>query len=156
MKKQQLTYSQSGVNYEALDPIKKIAQSAALNTSHHLNQFGFGEVSESRGESAYVWEQGNYYMASVIEGLGTKNLVADEMYKITGRTYYDVIGHDTVATIINDLITVGAKPLVIHAYWATGNSEFLKQKEKMKDLISGWKSACDISHVSWGDRKSVV
>lgn len=150
LKKQRITYSQSGVNYEEIDPIKKLAQQAGLHTSKNLLHHGFSEITDSRGESAYVWKQGNVYMASVIEGLGTKNLVADEMRKITGKTYYENIGHDTVAAIINDLVSVGALPLVIHAYWAVGDSSFLKDLERMKDLIHGWKSACDISGAAWG------
>lgn len=145
-----LNYSQSGVNYSAIDPIKKLAQTAAKTTAKHLKSAGFGEIAATRGESAYVWKQGNILMASVIEGLGTKNLVADAMYKITGKTYYDSIGHDTVASIINDLISVGAKPLTLHAYWAVGESRWLANKQRMNDLIKGWKKACDISGVSWG------
>ncbi len=150
MTKQKITYSQSGVNYESMDPIKKMAQIAGLSTAKNLYRYGYSEISDTRGESAYVWKQGNIHMASVIEGLGTKNLVADEMRKISGKTYYDIIGHDTVAAIINDLITVGASPLVIHAYWAVGDSHFLTDVKRMKDLINGWKSACDFAGVSWG------
>lgn len=150
MKNKKITYSQSGVNYEAIDPIKKMAQVAGGATAKNLSLHGFSEVSATRGESAYVWQQGNIYMASVIEGLGTKNLVADAMRKITGKTYYDVIGHDTIAAIINDLITVGASPLVIHAYFAVGDDSFLKDLKRLKDLMSGWKSACDLSGASWG------
>ncbi|MBI4973476.1 hypothetical protein HZC27_02595 [Candidatus Roizmanbacteria bacterium] len=89
MKSKKITYTQAGVNYKDLDPIKKLAQDAGRSTSLNLIEHGFSEVEDTRGESAYVWKQGNAYMASVIEGLGTKNLVADEMRKITGRTYYD-------------------------------------------------------------------
>ena len=145
-----ITYSKSGVNYSDIDPIKKFAQSAAKDTAKNLKTAGFSEVSDTRGESAYVWKQGNVLMASVIEGLGTKNLVADAMKKITGKTYYDVVAHDTVATIINDLISVGAKPLALHAYWAVGNSAWLTDQKRMKDLVTGWKSACDLAGVSWG------
>ncbi|MDP3998547.1 MAG: AIR synthase related protein [bacterium] len=148
--KKPLTYSQVGDNYDTKDPIKKLAQSAAKNTSINLKRHGFSEITDSRGESAYVWSQGNVMMASVVEGLGTKNLIADKMREITGKTYYDVIGHDTIATIINDLVTVGAKPLVIHAYWAIEDNEWLQDKERMTDLIKGWKKACDLSGVSWG------
>lgn len=150
MKKQKTSYSLSGVNYEEIDPIKKLAQSAGVSTSKNLIPHGFSEIADSRGESAYVWKQGNVYMASVIEGLGTKNLVADEMRKITGKTYYENIGHDTVAAIINDLVSVGASPLVIHAYWAVGESSFLRDLKRMRDLIKGWKSACNLSGASWG------
>lgn len=145
-----INYSVSGVDYEIIDPIKKLAQDTAKKTRINLEKNGFSEISDTRGESAFVWKQGNVLMASVIEGLGTKNLVADAMKNVNGKTYYDIIGHDTVATIINDLITVGAKPLIINAYWAVGNNNFLKNNDKMRDLINGWKNACDLSGVVWG------
>ncbi|QQG44456.1 MAG: phosphoribosylformylglycinamidine cyclo-ligase [Candidatus Roizmanbacteria bacterium] len=162
MKNKKITYSQVGDNYETKDPIKKNTQSAAKATSVNLKKHGFKEIADSRGESAYVWKQGKVLMASVVEGLGTKNLIADGMRKIADsershakggrsrRTYYDVIGHDTIATIINDLVTVGAKPLVVHAYWAIEDNDWLYDKERMNDLINGWKTACDIAGASWG------
>jgi phosphoribosylformylglycinamidine cyclo-ligase len=149
-KKQSITYYQVGDNYSTKDPIKKIAQLSARATAKNLLKHGFTDVPDSRGESAYVWKQDKVYMASVIEGLGTKNLIADETRKFTGKTYYDVIAHDTVATIINDLITVGATPLVLHAYWAIENNDWLYDKVRTKDLILGWKRACDMAGVSWG------
>ena len=154
MTNKKISYSQSGVSYRDLDPIKKSAQEAGKKTSMNLSFGGCEEVASSRGESAYVWKQGKIFMASVIEGLGTKNLVADAMNAITGKSYYDVIAHDTVATIINDLITVGATPLTLHAYWAVGDSHFLKDKKRMSYLISGWKEACTIARVSWGWRRN--
>lgn len=150
MKKQKITYAAVGDNYDTKDPIKKLAQVAARQTATNPKEPGFLEISQSRGESAYVFKVSNQYFSTVVEGLGTKNLVADKMRKITGKTYYDVIGHDTVATIINDLVSVGAKPLVIHAYWAIENNNWLQDKKRMRDFIAGWKSACDISGVSWG------
>lgn len=145
-----ITYYQVGDNYDTKDPIKKLAQRSARETSKNLRNHNFEEILDSRGESAYVWKQGNIYMASVIEGLGTKNLIADETRKITGKTYYDIIAHDTVATIINDLVTVGTTPLVLHAYWAIEDNNWLYDSVRMKDLINGWKKACDIAGVSWG------
>lgn len=145
-----ITYSQVGDNYEIKDPIKKLAQISAAKTGINLKKRGFKEISDSRGESTFVWSQGNILMASVIEGLGTKNLVADDTRKITGKTYYDITGHDTVATIINDLVTVGAKPLTINAYWAVGNSDWFKNIKRTIDLIRGWGDACDVAGVTWG------
>lgn len=150
MKNKKITYSEVGDNYDTKDPIKVLAQTAAQNTAKNLKNNGYEEVSDSRGESAYVWRQGKILMASVIEGLGTKNLIADDTRKITGKTHYDIIGHDTVATIINDLVTVGAKPLVVHAYWAIEDNSWLSDKQRMTDLITGWKNACDIAGASWG------
>lgn len=166
MKKQKkLSYSQVGDNYDTKDPIKKLAQTAAKKTAANLTKHGFSEIADSRGESAFVWSLGSALhqtvrgsardkdaplMAAVIEGLGTKNLVADAMREVTGKTYYDVIGHDTVATIINDLVTVGAAPLVVHAYWAVQDNSWLQDEKRMKDLINGWKTACDVSGATWG------
>lgn len=146
-----LTYASTGVNYNALDKVKRAAQKAALSTARHLlARAGTREIEETRGESAFVWKQGNVYMASVIEGLGTKNLVADAMRSVTGKTYYDRIGWDTIASIINDLISVGATPLVLHAYWAVGDAKWLEDAKRMKDLIRGWKDGCDAAGVTWG------
>ncbi len=150
MKKGRITYSQVGDNYDTKDPVKKLAQLAAAETAVNLKKNGYKEVSDSRGESAFVWEQGGVLMASVIEGLGTKNLVADGTREVTGKTYYDVIAHDTVATIINDLVTVGAKPLVLHAYWAIEDNSWLQDRKRLTDFVNGWKNACDLAGVTWG------
>lgn len=150
MKNNSITYSQVGDNYDTKDPIKKLAQSAASQTAKNLTHNGFEEITDTRGESAFVWKQGDIFMASVIEGLGTKNLIADGIRKVTNKTYYDIIGHDTIATIINDLVTVGAKPLVVHAYWAVEDNSWLQDEKRMGDLIRGWKNACDLSGATWG------
>lgn len=146
-----ITYSQVGDNYDTKDPVKKLAQSAASKTAKSLTTHDFKEVSDTRGESAFVWQQGNILMASVIEGLGTKNLIADKMSSLNNtKTYYEIIGYDTVATIINDLITVGATPLVVHAYWAIEDNSWLQNKKRMQDFIRGWQEACNFSKATWG------
>jgi phosphoribosylformylglycinamidine cyclo-ligase len=150
-----LTYKDSGVNYETIDYLKRIAQQAGKNTLKNLPE-NYKEVSQSRGESAHVVEAGEYYFASVIEGLGTKSLVADEMYKLTGKTYYDSLAYDTVAMIINDLITVGAKPLTLMAYWAAGSSDWFSEKKRADDLVSGWTKASNDSGVVWGGGETPV
>ena len=85
-----------------------------------------------------------------MEGLGTKSLVADAMRKITGKTYYEKVAQDTVAAIVNDLITVGAKPITVLAYWAAGNAKWFEDVKRMEDLVNGWKKACDMAGVVWG------
>ncbi len=145
-----LTYKETGVNYDAMDFLKRMAQIAGKKTEKNLRGSSFFEVKESRGESAYVLEQKDFYLASVMEGLGTKTLVADAMRKITGKTYYDKISQDIIAGIINDLVTVGAKPISVLAYWGAGNADWFEDKKRMEDLVNGWKKACDIARVVWG------
>ena len=153
--KNQLTYKQSGVNYKTIDYLKRIAQVAGKNTIKNLPE-NYKEVSASRGESAHVVDAGEYYFASVIEGLGTKSLVADEMYKLTGKTYYDNVAYDTVAMIVNDLITVGAKPLTLMAYFAAGSSDWFKDKKRADNLVTGWTKASNDSGVVWGGGETPV
>ncbi len=145
-----LSYEQAGVNYDLIDPLKIQAQRAAAATGAHLAGHGFTEVLASRGESAYVVDIGPFYLATIVECLGTKTLVADEMRQLTGKSYYDGIAQDTIAMAINDLITVGATPLVVQAYWAAGGSDWFGDKQRASSLVDGWKRACDVCAVAWG------
>ena len=145
-----LSYEQSGVNYDLIDPLKVSAQRAAAATAVHLAGHGFSEVLASRGESAYVVDVGPFYIASIVECLGSKALVADEMHTLTGKSYYDSIAQDTIAMAINDLITVGATPLIVQAYWAAGGSDWFADGQRSAALIEGWKRACDVCSVAWG------
>lgn len=142
-----ITYSSTGVNYTILDPIKKLAQQSGLQTSQNLTNFGFKEVFSSRGESAYVWEEPDCYRAFVVEGLGTKNLVADQL---DDKSYYRNIAQDTVAAIVNDIITVGAQPLVVNAYFATGSPDWFTDTERAKNLVEGFADACNMAGCTWG------
>ena len=145
-----LSYEQAGVQYDLIDPLKVAAQRAAAATGAHLALHGFSEVAGSRGESAYVVDVGPFYVASIVECLGTKTLVADEMQRLTGRSWFAGIAQDTIAMAINDLITVGATPLVVQAYWAAGGSEWFADAERAEALVAGWKQACDTCQVAWG------
>ncbi|MBV8035089.1 AIR synthase related protein [Roseateles sp.] len=145
-----LTYDQAGVNYDLIDPLKITAQRAAAATATHLAGHGFSEVKASRGESAYVVDVGPFYLASIVECLGTKTLVADEMARLTGRSFFAGIAQDTIAMAVNDLITVGATPLVVQAYWAAGGSDWFGDAQRAQALVAGWKAACDTCQVAWG------
>jgi len=150
VKKASITYQSTGVDYSAMDPIKVLAQKKAKSTARNLNHFGMAEVPKSRGESAYVWEEKDSYRALVIEGLGTKNLVADAVSTYTKKSHYDTIAQDTVAMIVNDLIVVGAMPQVVNAYFAVGDSSWFSDKKRARDLIHGWAKSCNLAGVVWG------
>src|SRR5262249_42093320 len=98
-----LSYDSAGVDYDRLDAFKRACQRAAAQTVPLLAPHGYREPEGIRGDSSYLIEGPNDYLAHVEEGLGTKNLVADAMEQATGRTFYHGIGVDTVATIVNDL-----------------------------------------------------
>ena len=80
------SYGQAGVDYDADRPAE--GGRAARRGRHraaHLRSHGFSEVAASRGESAYVVDVGPFYLASIVECLGSKALVADEMAALTGQ-----------------------------------------------------------------------
>ena len=150
---EKMTYAGVGVNYDAMDPFKRMAQLAGRETRDNikrLNSGEFREVEMSRGESVYLIEAAKSYLAHVEEGLGTKNLVADSMYRITGKSYYDNIAEDTVAMIVNDMITLGALPLSVAMHLATGDSKWFDDEKRCRDLIGGWKNACNLARCVWG------
>lgn len=139
----------SMVNYQIADPAKVLAQKEGLKTKKNL-PFNFTEVEGTRGESAYVFDMGNMYGAFVQEGLGTKSLIAQAVYKSTGQSFFANIAQDTVATFVNDLISVGATPVVSNAYWSSSSYDWLNDRRLTKDFIVGWRHACDLSGITWG------
>ncbi len=144
-----MTYKGVGVDYDAMDPFKRMAQIAGLETSGNIKRFGFSEVGKSRGESCYLIETPDFYLAHVEEGLGTKNDVADKMYFLTGKSHYDQIAQCTVAMIVNDIITLGALPISVAMHLAVGRSEWFKDEKRSQDLIEGWKMACNLARCVW-------
>jgi phosphoribosylformylglycinamidine cyclo-ligase len=149
-------YRAAGVDYGVLDPGKVLAQRAAFATRDELLRRGAQEVEESRGESAYVVDLGDRYLATVTEALGTKNLVADAVRSYTGKSHYEAVARDAVATILNDLSTLGARPLCLTAYWGAGSSDWFADNERLADLVRGWEAACREAHCSWGGGETQV
>lgn len=143
-----LDYHQS-VNYSQADPMKVLAQKEGLATIKNMPA-GFSEVEGTRGESAYVFSMGDRWGAFVQEGLGTKSLIAQKVYEETGETHFAGIAQDTVACVINDLVSVGATPVVLNAYWSSSSYEWLTNKALAEDFITGWRAACDAAKVVWG------
>lgn len=147
-----ISYKDSGVDYSKLDSFKRMCQVAAATTGDLIYRDGesYAEVASSRGESAYLVELGNTYIAHVEEGLGTKNLIADAMYKLTGRCRYDDVAQDNVAMAINDLITSGAIPISYALHVACGDSSWFEDKVRAAALAEGTRRACALAQCSWG------
>lgn len=148
---QPLNYANTGVNYDVLDQFKRHCQRAAGTTVDMLAPHGLTEPTGIRGESAYLVETPDEFLAHVEEGLGTKNLVADSLLKLPhqGRPYYQ-IGIDTVATIVNDLLTVGALPLVVAMHAAVGSAKWFENAARARDLAEGFAEGCRRAGAVWG------
>lgn len=145
-----LSYEQSGVNYDRLDAFKRACQRAAVTTTGALDAHGLSEPANVRGESAYLLETPDEFLAHVEEGLGTKNLIADAMLRLTEKSYYRNIGIDTVATIVNDLITTGALPISVAMHAAVGDAEWFADPRRSDELAEGFAEGCRQSSAVWG------
>jgi len=146
---EKLSYRKAGVNYDVLDAFKRACQRAAAGTVRHLRPHGFSEPPAIRGESAYVIEAEDAYYAHVEEALGTKILVADAMYRLTGQSFYRHAAIDDVATIANDLCACGALPVTIAMYAAVGDSDYFTDARRAADLAAGFAEGCRQSGAAW-------
>ncbi len=145
-----LNYESSGVRYDQLDAFKRACQQAAKTTAPLLAAHGYTEPTNTRGESCYLMEAADHFLAHVEEGLGTKNLVADAVYAQSGNNFYREIAIDTVATIVNDLATCGALPTSVAMHAAVGDSDWFADAPRMNALVEGWAEGCREAGAVWG------
>jgi phosphoribosylformylglycinamidine cyclo-ligase len=147
-------YSATGVDYSVLDAVKRGALTEALATSGLLAANGGAAIDASRGEPAFVFEVGGQTLAFVVEGLGTKSVIARQVEQQLGRSLFAHVAYDTVAAIVNDLCCVGALPLVVNAYFATGASDWYENQARAGALLAGWREACAEAGAVWGGGES--
>lgn len=104
-------------------------------------------IKESKGMFAELFENNEvfpeYYIATAIDGVGTKLLIAEAMNK------FDTVGIDLVAMSANDLATLGlVSPFLFMDYLACQNKiqEKLITKEIIKGIVKGLQE-CDASNI---------
>ncbi len=144
-----LDYKAAGVDYDVLDTFKRACQRAAATTVGNLARHGATEPTGIRGESAYLVETPTEYLAHVEEALGTKILVADAMYQLTGSSLYRQTAIDDVATIANDLCAVGALPMTIAMYAGVGDNTYFADERRATDLAEGFAEGCRQAGAVW-------
>jgi phosphoribosylformylglycinamidine cyclo-ligase len=147
-------YRQLGIDYAVLDEGKRAAIDHARATSALIAAHGGRVVEASRGASAFVVELRGLQLAFVIEGLGTKSVLARQWWDATGQDRFADVGVDAVAAIVNDVCSVGAAPAVVNAYFATGDSEWYAGSSRMGSLLVGWRRGCELAGAVWGGGES--
>jgi phosphoribosylformylglycinamidine cyclo-ligase len=146
-------YAAAGVDYTTLDAAKRLAQNAARATSHVATSRNAEILDASRGEPAIVFRAGGLHLGFVLECLGTKSLLARDYEILSGIDRFDAIGYDTVAAIVNDCCCVGALPLVVNAYFATGSASFYAGT-RSDSLVRGFARGCVFAGAAWGGGES--
>ncbi|WP_198540875.1 AIR synthase related protein [Streptomyces sp. NTK 937] len=142
------------MDYSVLDGVKRAAVARAAATAPLLAASGAREFGGSRGATACVVEVGGLTLAMVTEGLGTKSIVTETYLEQSGESRFADITVDAVAAIVNDAISVDANPMVITAYFATGDAAWYSDERKSLELLAGWQRACEESGAAWGGGES--
>jgi phosphoribosylformylglycinamidine cyclo-ligase len=166
-------YREAGVDYDKLDSAKRIAMAAAHATiaqkkgeeSRPKDDRRYHAVTDShsvdveaelrsQGQSAFVFKANGLTLASVLECVGTKSVIARAYLDGGGANCFASIGIDGVAAAVNDLVSVGALPLVVHAYFATAESTWYDDEDRFEQLVEGWREGCEMSGAVWGGGES--
>ncbi len=96
---------------------------------------GYGEPVPVFGHYGGIFKCGNDRLVIHTDGVGTKLLVANDMKK------FDTVGIDAVAMSVNDILCVGAIPLVGVDYIALEKENNELISELMKGLVAGAKES---------------
>jgi len=140
------TYAHVGVDRKLRAESKKALQ--ILRETYRFSRYG--EVVQLPYGNIFPSGK-NRYLDLVIEGVGTKVLVAQLAEK------YDTIGIDGVALAVNDVIRSGAKPLAIADNIHAQVSDPALVKEWMKGIVKGAvESECVVPSGEIGDVAEVI
>ena len=140
-----LTYSEAGVNRETRAKSKQAL--SMLKGTYTLGRYG-KVVQLPYGN---IFLAGDSYLDLVIEGVGTKVLLAQLADK------YDTIGVDGVAMAVNDVIRSGATPLALVDNFHAHVSDPDLVKEWLKGIVKGAEeSDCPVPGGEIGDVASII
>jgi phosphoribosylformylglycinamidine cyclo-ligase len=92
---------------------------------------GYGEALPVYGHYGGLFKCGPEQLVIHTDGVGTKLLVAQELDR------YDTVGIDAIAMSVNDILCVGAEPLVGVDYIALADEDAELVNEVMKGLVKG-------------------
>ncbi|MEJ2241207.1 MAG: phosphoribosylformylglycinamidine cyclo-ligase [Candidatus Bathyarchaeota archaeon] len=140
-----LTYSEAGVNRKIRAKSKNAL--SLLKQTYTLGKYG-KVVELPYGNIFYI---GDRYLDLVIEGVGTKVLLAQLADK------YDTIGIDGVAMAVNDVIRSGAKPLALVDNFHAHISDPDLVAEWLRGIVKGaQESDCPVPGGEIGDVAAII
>jgi len=147
------------VDYDKLDPFKEKCIRRFKKTLKYPERRGISIVPETIGETAVAVDLGfgDFYIAFGVEGLGTKNMIAEAMAEkekigkgigLEERTLFSGIGQCEMAMTLNDLSGIGATPILFEPVVATGDGDYLINKNRTAGLIDGFERGAKIAGVA--------
>ncbi|MGB5681962.1 MAG: phosphoribosylformylglycinamidine cyclo-ligase [Polyangiales bacterium] len=127
-----LTYRDAGVDIEAGDElVQRIKPLAQSTRSEHV----LGGIGGFAGLCSIPSDIEDPVLVSGTDGVGTKLKLAFELER------HETIGIDHVAMCVNDIITVGARPLFFLDYFATSSLDVDQGEAVVKGIAEGCRQA---------------
>lgn len=127
-----LTYRDAGVDIEAGDElVRRIKPLARSTHSEHV----LGAIGGFAGLCSIPSDIEDPVLVSGTDGVGTKLKLAFELER------HDTIGIDLVAMCVNDIITVGARPLFFLDYFATSKLDVDRAEAVLEGIAEGCRRA---------------
>jgi phosphoribosylformylglycinamidine cyclo-ligase len=131
---QGLTYAAAGVDTEAGDKAVELMKDAVRATHGPQVLGGVGGFAGLYDASALT-RMRKPLLATSTDGVGTKVAIAQAL------DVHDTIGFDLVGMVVDDIVVVGAQPLFMTDYIATGRVV----PERIADVVRGIASACSVA-----------
>ena len=124
------SYSEAGVDIEAGDRAVELMKAAVKRTNRPETLGGLGGFAGLFRLDLAKYPQP--VLATSTDGVGTKLVIAQALDR------HDTIGIDLVAMVVDDLVVVGAEPLLLTDYIATGKVV----PEKIASIVAGVAEGC--------------
>lgn len=134
---QPITYADAGVDVEAGDRAVELMKASVRATHSPAVVGGVGGFAGMYDASALL-KYKRPLLASSTDGVGTKVAIAQAMDK------HDTIGFDLVGMVVDDIVVVGAEPLVMTDYIACGKVV----PERIAAIVSGIAEGCRLAGTS--------
>ena len=128
------TYAEAGVDTAAGDLAVELMKASVKATHGPEVLGGVGGFAGLFDASALVGMK-RPLLATSTDGVGTKVAIAQAIDK------HDTIGHDLVGMVVDDIVVVGAKPLFMTDYIATGKVF----PQRIADIVRGIAEACALT-----------
>ena len=129
-----LTYADAGVDVQAGDDAVDLMKSAVTATHSTRVLGGFGGFA-GMWDATPLTSYRRPVLTTSTDGVGTKVAIAQAM------DIHDTIGQDLVGMVVDDIVVVGAKPLFMTDYIATGKVV----AERVADIVRGIANGCKLA-----------
>src|SRR5690625_412720 len=129
-----ITYAAAGVDVQAGDDAVELMKSAVTATHSNRVLGGFGGFA-GMWDATPLTRYRRPVLTTSTDGVGTKVAIAQAM------DIHDTIGQDLVGMVVDDIVVVGAKPLFMTDYIATGKVV----AQRVADIVRGIATGCQLA-----------